>query len=219
MSAAAEAPPALSARGVSRRYGPRVALEPTDLDVRTGEVVVLLGPNGAGKSTLLALLARALPPSSGSVEGLPPGAVGWAPQRQAQYGRLSAAENLALFARLARLGDPDAVVEAALAEFALPRDDRPSAHLSVGNQQRLNLAIAFLGQPRLLLLDEPTASLDPPQARALWERVRRALDAGAGAVVATHVLDEALAADRVLVLRDGRVVFAGSPAEHAAGVA
>ena len=216
MSAIAEAPAALSARGVSRRYGPRVALEPTDLDVRTGEVVVLLGPNGAGKSTLLALLARALPPTAGTVDGLPPGAVGWAPQRPAQYGRLSATENLALFARLARLPDPDAAVEAALAGFELPRDDRPSAHLSVGNQQRLNLAIAFLGRPTLLLLDEPTASLDPPQARALWERIGRARDEGTGAVVATHVLDEALGADRVLVLRDGRVVFAGTPAEAAA---
>jgi ABC-2 type transport system ATP-binding protein len=206
--------PAVTARGVSRRYGPRVALEPTDLDVRTGEVVVLLGPNGAGKSTLLALLAGALPPTAGEVATeLPSAAVGWAPQRPAQYRRLSARENLALFARLLALDDPAAAAEAMLAEFGLPPDERPSAHLSVGNQQRLNLAIAFLGAPTLLLLDEPTASLDPPQARALWERISRARADGAGAVVATHVLDEALHADRVLSLQDGRVVFSGTPAE------
>jgi ABC-2 type transport system ATP-binding protein len=145
---------------------------------------------------------------------LPPAAIGWAPQRPAQYRRLSARENLALFARLLRLEDPSAAADAMLDEFELPPDGRPSAHLSVGNQQRLNLAIAFLGAPSILLLDEPTASLDPAQARALWERIRRAQTGGAGAVVATHYLDETLEADRVLELQDGRIVFAGTPAEH-----
>ncbi len=211
-------PAVLTARGVTRRYGPRVALEPTDLEVCAGEVVVLLGPNGAGKSTLLAVLAGALSATAGKVATeLPAVEIGWAPQRPAQYRRLSARENLALFARLQRLDDPAGTSEAMLAEFELPPDDRPSANLSVGNQQRLNLAIAFLGRPKLLLLDEPTASLDPPQARALWERIRRARAGGAGAVVATHVLDEALQADRVLALRDGRIVFSGTPAEYREG--
>jgi ABC-2 type transport system ATP-binding protein len=209
---------ALTARGVSRRYGARVALEPTDLDVSPGEVVVLLGPNGAGKSTLLAVLAGALPATAGEVTtALRPPAIGWAPQRPAQYRRLSARENLALFARLLRLPDPVRTAEAMLAEFELPPDGRPSSHLSVGNQQRLNLAIAFLGKPKLLLLDEPTASLDPPQARGLWDRIGRAREGGAGAVVATHVLDEALRADRVLALRDGRVAFSGPPGEYTEG--
>jgi ABC-2 type transport system ATP-binding protein len=191
---------------VTRRYGSRVALAPTDLDLRSGELVVLLGPNGAGKSTLLALLAGALPATAGEVTAeVPAVAIGWAPQRPAQYRRLSARENLALFARLLRLDDPGAATERMLAELELPDDDRPSAHLSVGNQQRLNLAIAFLGAPRVLLLDEPTASLDPEQAHALWERVGRARAAGAAVVVATHHLDEAVAADRVLTLRDGVV--------------
>jgi ABC-2 type transport system ATP-binding protein len=197
---------ALTARGVTRRYGSRIALQPTDLDVRAGEIVVLLGPNGAGKSTLLALLAGALPPTAGEVvTTLAPGAIGWAPQRPAQYRRLSATENLELFARLLGLDEPEAAAVALLAEFELPPDDRPSAHLSVGNQQRLNLAIAFLGAPRVLLLDEPTASLDPEHARGLWERVRRAREAGADAVVATHFLDETVEADRVLTLEDGRL--------------
>jgi ABC-type multidrug transport system ATPase subunit len=208
-------PAALTARGLTRRYGRRVALEPTDLELRRGEVVVLLGPNGAGKSTLLALLAGALPPSAGEVEtALEPAAIGWAPQRPAQYRRLSARENLALFARLLGLDGSEAAADAMLAEFELPPDGRPSAHLSVGNQQRLNLAVAFLGAPGLLLLDEPTASLDPLQARALWERIARARAAGAGAVVATHFLDERLEADRVLALQDGRIVFEGSPVEY-----
>ena len=114
---------------MTRRYGSRVALEPTDLDVRAGEVVVLLGPNGAGKSTLLALLAgRAARRSAGEVETeLPPVAIGWAPQRPAQYRRLSARENLTLFAAAAPVCRiRAAAAEASLAEFELPPDDRPS---------------------------------------------------------------------------------------------
>jgi ABC-2 type transport system ATP-binding protein len=207
---------AIRARSVTRRYGRRVALERTDLDVGLGEIVVLLGPNGAGKSTLLTVLAGALPPTTGSVEtALTAHEIGWAPQRPALYRRLSARENLMLFARLQGLADPGGVVEKALAEFALSDDaDRPSSQLSVGNQQRLNLAIGFLGAPRLLLLDEPTASLDPAQTRALWERLGHARAGGAGAVVATHLVHEALAADRVVVLEDGRIVFAGTSAEY-----
>jgi ABC-2 type transport system ATP-binding protein len=205
--------PTLVARGIARRYGSLAALEPTDLEVAAGELVVLVGPNGAGKSTLLALLAGALPPSEGEVRAaLEPAAIGWAPQRPALYRRLSARENLVLFARLG--GVPASSAEELLAEFELPDDGRPAAQLSVGNQQRLNLALAFLGGPRLLLLDEPTASLDPPQARALWERLARARAGGAGAVVATHLLEEAGAADRVLALSAGRVVFTGPPAEY-----
>jgi len=196
---------ALTARGITRRYGSRVALEPTDLDVNAGEIVVLLGPNGAGKSTLLALLAGALPPTAGDVASeLPAAVIGWAPQRPAQYRRLSARENLELFARLLRLASPEAAAAELIAEFELP-PDQPSGQLSVGNQQRLNLAIAFLGAPRILLLDEPTASLDPEHARGLWRRVRRARERGAGAVVATHFLDETVEADRVLTLQDGRL--------------
>ena len=205
----------LAARGVARRYGRRMGVEPTDLEVRGGEVVVLLGPNGAGKSTLLAILAGALPPTEGAVvTSLPPAAIGWSPQRPAQYRRLSARENLVLFARLQGIATPVEEADRRLREVGLPRDGRPSSHLSIGNQQRLNLAIGFLGEPSVLLLDEPTASLDPPQARALWQRIAAARARGAGAVVATHLVGEAAHADRVLVLSEGRVVFSGSPAEY-----
>ena len=205
--------PTLVARGVARRYGARIALHPTDVEVGPGELIVLVGPNGAGKSTLLATLAGALPPSEGSIRTeLPPASVGWAPQRPALYRRLSARENLQLFARLQGLADPAGACAAMLDEFKLPDDGRPASQLSVGNQQRLNLAIAFLGDPGLLLLDEPTASLDPEQSRALWKRIERVRLGGAAFVVATHLLEETARADRMLVLREGRVVFRGSPA-------
>jgi ABC-2 type transport system ATP-binding protein len=197
---------AVETAGLTKRYRRATALSDCTVSVPQGRISALVGPNGAGKSTLLALLAGALPPSGGAVAtALPPAAIGWAPQRPAQYRRLSARENLELFARLLGLGSAGADAAAMLAEFELPDDDRPSAHLSVGNQQRLNLAIAFLGAPRMLLLDEPTASLDPEHAAALWERIRRARDAGAGAVVATHFLDETIEADRVLTLTEGRL--------------
>jgi ABC-type multidrug transport system ATPase subunit len=205
----------LSARGVSRRFGAQVALEPTDLEVREGEIVALVGPNGAGKSTLLAILAGALEPSAGRVEKAPGIGVGWMPQRPAHYGRLSARENLDLFARLEREGDAGAAVDRLLADFALP-DDRPSSSLSVGNRQRLNMAIALLGNPRVLLLDEPTASLDPEQRRRLWERTAALAGSGGAVVLATqNVEDLERTSDRVVELVEGRVAFAGSVAEYA----
>jgi ABC-type multidrug transport system ATPase subunit len=206
----------LSARGVARRYGRHVALAPSDLDVRSGEAIALIGPNGAGKSTLLAILAGALAPSEGEARlAEPPPRVGWVPQRPAQYGRLSARENLELFARLVGVEDPLQATAQLLAAVELPDDERVSAHLSTGNQQRLNLAIALLGDPDLLLLDEPTAALDPRQRRRLWNLVAEVRERGGAVVFVTQHLEEVEHfADRVLVLRDGVIVFAGSAEEY-----
>jgi len=209
------APPLLAARGAARTFGQTHALERIELEVWDGEALALVGPNGAGKSTLLSLLAGALEPSAGRVERRNGVRVGWAPQRPAQYGRLSARENLELFARLEGEHDPRAAAERLLAEFELPREAAPSTNLSVGNRQRLNLAISLLGAPDVLLLDEPTAALDAEQRRRLWQRTA-ALRAGGGALVfATQNLEEVdRVADRVAVLHDGRLVFAGSVAEY-----
>jgi ABC-type multidrug transport system ATPase subunit len=191
----------LAARGVTRTYGSRVALHPVDVDLAPGEVVALVGPNGAGKSTLLAILAGALEPTAGTVEC---GArTGWVPQRTAHYGRLTARENLHLFASLERV--PPASADELHERFELPDGVRASA-LSVGNRQRLDLAISLVAAPRILLLDEPTASLDPEQRGRLWE-IARDLRAGGGAVlVATHHWEELEGrADRTLELREGRL--------------
>jgi len=201
--------PFLRARGVARRFGAQLALEPTDLDVCSGETIALIGPNGAGKSTLLSILAGSLEPSAGTVERVNDVRVGWVPQRPSLYDRLSARENLELFARLEGEERPSVAAQGLLSTFDLP-GDRPSASLSVGNRQRLNVAIALLGAPRVLLLDEPTASLDPGQRRRLWEMLRE------GTVVfSTQNLEEiGLYASRVVVLQRGRVTFDGPVEEY-----
>ena len=208
--------PLLAARGVARRFGAHFALAPTTLDVRPGESVALIGPNGAGKSTLLAILAGALEPSEGRVEtaGRRP-AVGWVPQRPAHYGRLSARENLQLFARLEGVDDVERTVDEMLALVDLRNGSIPAAKLSAGNQQRLNLAIALLPRPDVLLLDEPTASLDPGQRVRLWELASAVRERGGAVVFATQNLEELERfAARVVVLLDGRVVFDGALEEY-----
>jgi len=209
------ATPLLAARGAGRRFGHRSALEPVELEIWDGEAVALVGPNGAGKSTLLALLAGALEASVGTVERRNDARVGWAPQRPAQYGRLSARENLELFARLEGERDPQGVTERLLYEFDLPGEPEPSANLSVGNRQRLNLAIAQLGKPQVLLLDEPTAALDLEQRARLWKRVADLRASGGAVMFATQNVDEVeRVADRVAALREGRLVYAGSAGDY-----
>ncbi len=128
------------------------------------------------------------------------------PQRPAHYARLSARENLELFARLEGVRDARATAEELLARFSLPADPRASGDLSVGNRQRLNVALALLGEPRVLLLDEPTAALDPGQRRRVWEVVDALRGDGGAVCFATQNLEEVEHANRVLVLLDGRVV-------------
>ena len=191
----------LAARGIARSFGARMALAPTNLELAAGEVVALVGPNGAGKSTLLSILAGALEPSEGTVERPP--RVGWVPQRPAHYSRLTARENLRLFAALEQV--PATRADALTAEFDLPPDTRAAA-LSVGNRQRLDVALALLADPQVLLLDEPTASLDPAQRERVWRIARDVATRGGGVLVATHHWEElAGLADRTLELVEGRL--------------
>jgi ABC-2 type transport system ATP-binding protein len=198
--------PLLRAIRVARRYGDVVALEATDLELAAGETVALVGANGAGKSTLLAILAGAVEPTEGSVETR--ARLGWVPQRPAQYARLSPRENLELFARLEGVPDPASAAGDLLQRFSLPSGRQPAGVLSVGNRQRLNVALSLLGEPQVLLLDEPTASLDPAQRRLVWDVVNALRGDGGAVCFATQNVEEVEHADRVVALQDGRIVGA-----------
>jgi ABC-type multidrug transport system ATPase subunit len=207
--------PLVEARAVGRRFGGRTALHDVSLAAAPGEIVALAGPNGAGKSTLLALLAGALRPSSGTVSVM--GTIGYVPQQPALWRRLTVRENLRLVARLTGCEGVDEVLAAnALADIA----DRRVAELSIGQAQRANVAAGLLGEPDVLLLDEPTAALDPRQRRLVWELVA-AVPARGGAVVFTtqNVEEVPLHADRLVALAGGAVAFEGSEADLRARVA
>jgi len=200
---------------VARSYGRVVALAPASLEIHGGDALALIGPNGAGKSTFLSILAGALEPSSGSVEIGPLDhrgpRVGWVPQKPAHYQRLSPRENLVLFARLEGLEQAPKVADRFIQLLDLPDDGRLTEELSAGNQQRLNLAVALLGKPDVLLLDEPTASLDPRQRRLLWEVAAEVRGRDGAVVFATQNLEELERfATRVAVLVGGELVFDGS---------
>ncbi|MCU0307091.1 MAG: ABC transporter ATP-binding protein [Thermoleophilia bacterium] len=208
----------LSARGLAKRYRRVVALEPTDLDLAPGESVALIGPNGAGKTTLLRMLAGVSRPSEGTltVAAGTAARVGWVPQRPALYQRLTCRENLRLFAALEGVPDPEGRAERLLERADLVRfADRQAAHLSTGTMQRLNLAIALAGEPSVLLLDEPTATLSPEQVHRLWTWLTRLCqEDGLAMAFSTQSVDEAARhAGRVVVLSHGRAVFDGTMRE------
>ena len=208
----------VGAQGLSKRYGDHQALREVSFEARPGELLAVIGPNGAGKTTLLSILAGLLEPSAGSVSH-PEGAVGWVPQQAAVYGKLTVRENLELFARLEKVADPGAAVERMLDQTGLrDRAGEELSRLSGGNRQRVNVAVGLLSEPAVLLLDEPTAALDPRQRERLWEWVAGQARGGTSVVFSTHNVAEAERwADRVLVLADGEAVFTGTPAElHAA---
>jgi len=213
------APPALAASGLTKRYGRRTALRDVSFAAAAGELVAVIGPNGAGKTTLLSILAGIQRAEAGEVTRAPR-EIGWVPQQPALYAKLSVAENLRLFARLERVPDPAAAVERMLEQTGLrERANEEVGRLSGGNRQRVNIAIGLLAEPPVLLLDEPSASLDPRQRARLWSFIAGLAARGTTVIFSTHDVQEAERyADRVLVLADGELLFTGTAAELAATV-
>jgi ABC-2 type transport system ATP-binding protein len=210
----AEAEPVLEATGLVKRFGEREALKNVSLSARRGELAAVIGPNGAGKTTLLSILAGIQRPDAGEVSHAPRD-VGWVPQQPALYTKLTVAENLRLFARLEGCGDVEAAVERMLAQSGLAdRAHDQVGELSGGNRQRVNIAIGLVSEPEVLLLDEPSAALDPRQRERLWEFILALAGAGTAVVYSTHNVAEAERyAQQVVVLADGELLFAGSPRE------
>ncbi|MGP5055931.1 ABC transporter ATP-binding protein [Brachybacterium paraconglomeratum] len=217
---------ALSLRGVTRSYGEVRALDGLDLEIRPGEIVALLGPNGAGKSTAMEMMVGLAAPEQGSVRvlGTDPttatrtGLIG----TMLQAGALLPDQRVRTMLRMLHslqahpMPMAEVVAQADIAEL-MPR--RISA-LSGGQSQRVRFAIALLGDPQVLLLDEPTVGMDIGARRAFWQQMRQVAASGRTVVFATHHLEEAeREAGRVVVMDRGRVVADGTGAEIAAVVA
>jgi ABC-2 type transport system ATP-binding protein len=204
--------PRLRAVGIERGYGRRSVLRGVDVRIDAGEVVALLGPNGAGKTTLMKVLVGLLTPTRGTVDGPTGTRVGWVPQGGATYARLTVRENLELFARLLGLaGSPRAQALDAIERGDLqPWTDSPGADLSGGLRQRLNVAVGLLGDPELLVLDEPTTGVDLVHRTAMFRVLRDRADAGTSVLYSTHSLEDASYADRVVVVVGGEVAYDGT---------
>lgn len=204
----------LGADRVSKRFGARRALREVSFTASAGERLAIIGPNGAGKTTLLSILSGIQEPTDGRVLHAPE-VIGWVPQQPAVYGKLSVAENLRLFARLERCGEVEATVERMLDLTGLrERAGDEVGRLSGGNRQRVNIAVGLLGEPDVLLLDEPSTALDPRQRELLWDFISRLAESGTTVFFSTHNVGEAERyADRVLVLADGELLFDGPPGE------
>lgn len=216
----------LEVQQLSKSYGDLKAVDHLDLQLLAGETLGFLGPNGAGKTTSIAMIAGLLKPDAGNIRlgdrGSPadPRArlmLGYVPQELAIYDGLSARENLLFFGSMTGLGG-SALKKAADRALELARlQDRardPAQQLSGGMKRRLNLAVALLHQPRLLLLDEPTAGVDPQSRNALLETVEELRQQGHGILYTTHYMEEAQKiCTRVGIMDQGRLLAMGSVQE------
>jgi ABC-type Fe3+/spermidine/putrescine transport system ATPase subunit len=221
------APPAISLRGISKRYGRHLALEHLDLEIRPGEFFCLLGPSGCGKTTTLNLLGGFVEPTSGSifiqgrrVDGLPPHArdVNTVFQSYALFPHLTVRENVGFGLKMARVErrERETRVDLALSMVGLEQvADRVPAALSGGQQQRVAVARALVNRPAVLLLDEPLGALDLKLRKRLQlELAQIHREVRTVFVYVTHDQEEALAlADRIAVMRDGRIEQVGTPRE------
>jgi ABC-2 type transport system ATP-binding protein len=209
-----------------RRFGAFTAVDHVSFEVRRGEIFGLLGPNGAGKTTTFRMLCGLLAPTEGTLEvagqdlhvarAAARQKIGYVAQKFSLYGPLSVTENLDFFASAYGLrgARKRARIQWALEQFELTDLARlPSQQLPGGFKQRLAIAAALMHEPEILFLDEPTSGADPLARREFWRRINALAEQGTTVIVTTHFMEEAEYCDRVVILDQGRVLAAGTPAE------
>jgi ABC-2 type transport system ATP-binding protein len=210
----------LTASGVTRRFGPVVAVDDVSLHLDPGEVVGLVGANGAGKTTLIKMLLGLLPVTDGSVAmfGATPSRssrerLGYVPQGLGLYRDLTVAENVSFHA--AAFGLEASAVQ--LNDELTAMTDRLVGSIGLGRQRQLAFACALAHAPDLLVLDEPTSGVDPLARARLWDAIREQAGRGAGVLVTTHYMEEAQQCDRLVLMAAGRVAASGTAVEIVAG--
>ncbi len=225
MTTTADQGPAIRVRGLTKSFKDLEVLRGVDLDVARGSVVALLGSNGAGKTTVVRILATLLRADAGSaiVNGFDVGArpadvrasLSLTGQFAAVDEILTGRENLVLVARLRHLSDPGAVADAMLERFSLTDAARRRvSEYSGGMRRRLDLAMSLVGEPPVIVLDEPTTGLDPQARLEVWQAIRDLVAAGTSVLLTTQYLDEAeQLADRIAILHGGRIIVDGTLAE------
>jgi ABC-2 type transport system ATP-binding protein len=215
---------AIDVRGMTKRFGSLTAVNRIDLQVRAGEICGFLGPNGSGKTTFIRMLCGLLRPDegSGSCLGLDVIAeserikrqVGYMTQRFSFYEDLSIAENLDFVARLYSMKNRKEAVRESIERLGLSkRKHQLAGELSGGWKQRLALAACMIHQPRLLLLDEPTAGVDPKARREFWEEIHRLAGEGLTFLIATHYMDEAERCHQLAFILYGDLLVQGTVSE------
>ncbi len=218
--------PAISVQHLTKSYSGREVVRDLSFEVGVGEIFALLGPNGAGKTTTIEILEGYRAPDSGTVRvlGLDPRRqgdelhrrIGLMLQQGGFYPTITSLEVLRLFASFyEKPADPDALLDlVGLRDAARTRYRR----LSGGQKQRLSLAVALVGQPELVFLDEPTAGMDPQARHATWDIVRSLKEHGVTVILTTHLIDEAeRLADRVAIIDAGQLIALGTPGELTGG--
>ncbi|HXD05443.1 MAG TPA: ABC transporter ATP-binding protein [Burkholderiaceae bacterium] len=215
---------AIDVRGLTKRYGGRAVVDDVSLQVGTGRICGFLGPNGSGKTTTIRMLCGLLTPDAG--EGVCLGLdlrtqaseirrhVGYMTQKFGLYDDLSLRENLDFIARLYELPDRRAVVDRTLERLGLAaRQEQLAGSLSGGWKQRLALAACLMHEPRLLLLDEPTAGVDPKARRDFWDEIHALAARGITVLVSTHYMDEAERCHELCYIAYGKTLARGSEAD------
>lgn len=220
--------PAIDVRGLTKRFGGRTVVDRVDLTVQPGRICGFLGPNGSGKTTTLRMICGLLIPDAGEGEvlGLDLRAkrhaikhqIGYMTQKFGLFSDLSIAENLEFIARVYRLDNRKARVAAALERLGLAsRADQLAGKLSGGWKQRLALAAAVLHEPKILLLDEPTAGVDPQARREFWDQIHALAREGMTVLVSTHYMDEAERCHEIAYIAYGVMLARGTTDEVIAG--